>query len=89
MWGPMGGYGGYGMGWFAPAGGVLMVLFWVVLALLVAGLARWVFGGGIGRGRVGRDGARRALDILEERYARGEIEREEFLQRREDLEGRR
>lgn len=29
----------------------------------------------------------RALTILEERYARGEIEREDYLQRRRDLEG--
>ncbi len=29
---------------------------------------------------------RRALDILEERYALGEIDREEYLTRRRDLE---
>lgn len=28
-----------------------------------------------------------ALQVLEERYARGEIQREEFLQRKQDLRG--
>jgi putative membrane protein len=31
--------------------------------------------------------SRDALQILEERYARGEIDREEFLQRRQDIQG--
>ena len=31
--------------------------------------------------------SRRALDTLEDRYARGEIDREEFLSRRQDLLG--
>ncbi|MFV1962864.1 MAG: SHOCT domain-containing protein [Acidimicrobiia bacterium] len=32
------------------------------------------------------DRPRRALEILEERYARGEIDREEFFSRRSELE---
>lgn len=37
--------------------------------------------------RVSERTGRRALEILEERYARGEIQREEYLQKRRDLEG--
>jgi hypothetical protein len=40
----------------------------------------------LGRDGLDRLGARRTLD---ERYARGEIEREEYLQRRRDLGGER
>ena len=66
-------------------GGLMMVLFWgAVIALavfLVRGLTR-------GRGEKG-DGVSQprptALDLLQERYARGEIDREEYEQRRHDL----
>ncbi len=91
MWGPMdgyGGYGGYGMGWFAPWGGFLMILFWIVVILLIAGVVRWLFGGVPGLGHSNQhkpEPSRRALEILDERYARGEIGREEFMQRRDDL----
>ena len=71
---------GWGGMWLGP-------LFMLgVLALLVAfivGLTRW-FGGdrGISFGSV-----RTARDILDERYARGEIDREEYQKRRQDIDG--
>jgi putative membrane protein len=40
-------------------------------------------GSGNGGGRV-----RTARDILDERYARGEIDREEYQRRRDDIAGR-
>jgi putative membrane protein len=57
------------------------------VALLIAGivaLMRWTGGGSSdGGGRV-----RTARDILDERYARGEIDREEYQRRRDDIAGR-
>jgi putative membrane protein len=86
------GYGHYGdhmwsgggwHGWFL---GPLMMIFW--LLVLVGGvilILRWlgVSGpAGPGRGKAGSD----ALDILRERFARGEIDKAEFEERRALLE---
>ena len=65
------------------AGGLVMMLmmlvFWgLIIAGLVIGL-RWLLG-------QGRPGARdEALEILRQRYARGEIDKQEFDTRRRDL----
>ena len=67
----MWGFEHYGMGWG-------MVLVWLAPILLVAGIVYAL------RGRNGAPG-RTALDILEARYARGEIDRETFLKQRADL----
>jgi putative membrane protein len=81
-WGP-----GMHPGWWMwGAGGLVMMLmmlaFWgLVTAGIVFGV-RWL----IRQGREARPD--RALAILRERYARGEIDKEEFEARRRDLGGR-
>lgn len=65
---------------FEPSGmGFGMVLVWLIPVLLVALVIRY--------GIRSRDEKpeRTSLDILEARYARGEIDRDEFLKRRADL----
>lgn len=79
MWG---GYEGWGWGWW----GVHMLfsaLFWiVVIAAAVLGV-RWL----ASAGRVESGPPREtALDILKTRYAKGEIGREEFEQKKRDLQ---
>ena len=66
------GFEHYGMGWG-------MILVWLIPILLIALVIRNVISG--------RDGKpeRTSLDILDARYARGEIDRDEFLKRRADL----
>lgn len=71
MW-QYGGFGGFGM--------IFMLLFWVGVVLLVVWGVR-----NLGNTRVERDTSNRALEILEERYARGEIDSEEFNSRRSEL----
>jgi len=75
MWGHMSDYGGSGMG-------IGMLLLW---GLLIFG-AVMVFRCSRGSGACEkRGGEKTALDILNERYASGEIEREEFEQKKNDL----
>lgn len=71
---------------FSPWWGLLMPLFWILLiggVLLVAvSLLR--------QGRltgIGPTGGSRALEILQERYAKGEINREQYEEMRKDLAG--
>ena len=77
MWG-FDGFGG-GMGF----GGIGMILFWGLVIAGVVVLARWF--GAFGPGGARRGGERTALDILRERYAKGEIDQREFEQKRRDL----
>ncbi len=62
-------------------GSVMMLLFWAGLILLIVLAVRWI---GSGPGRIGEQAPRenRALEILEERFARGEIDKEEFEERK-------
>ena len=58
---------------------LVIVLFWVLVIVgFVVGL-RWL----LGKGRPARSDP--ALTILRERYARGEINKEEFEQKTKDL----
>jgi len=66
-----------GFGWF------FMLLFWTLLILGVVALIKWLSGEASSRGTPTQ---KSALQILEERYARGEIEREEFEQKKRDLD---
>ena len=72
-------WGGGGM-WFGP---LWMIVWLAVLVAIIVGLVRWL--GGTGGGSVGS--TRTARDILDERYARGEIDREEYMRRRQDVSG--
>lgn len=76
-------YDGYGMGWHAM-GWMGMVLFWLVPILLVLVAVKYLTGSR--RSDAPNEGANSgALAILEQRYARGEVDREEYLQKRDDL----
>ncbi len=57
-----------------------MILFWGVLLLLVVVLVRALMGQSGGSSR------KDAREILDERYARGEIDRQEYLERKKTLD---
>jgi putative membrane protein len=74
--------------WMWGFGGIFMILFWILVILAIAALVRWLAAPGGPSVTGGGGGQRkRAIELLEERYARGEIDREEFQQKKADLEG--
>lgn len=83
----MRGWYGYGsqMGAWGWIGGIAMILFWILIVIGLVVMIRFL----LARTRAERTGAsshRDALDILKERYAKGEIDREEFERKKTDLQ---
>ncbi len=80
QWGMMGGYG-YGYG-------PVHMIIWVMVLIAIVALVVWLVrsAGGLGAPQLP---PRRStgLDVLEERYARGEINRDEYLQKKRDMAG--
>ncbi len=74
-------YGGWGagnmMGWFG--GGIMMIVFWVLLIIVIVWAVRELRSKHVG------SNSSNALDILKERYAKGEINKEEFESKKKDL----
>ena len=94
MWnapyGMMGGWDGWG--WFWPFHFIIPLLFLALIITAVVLVVRYTIGWGghpMGPGRIGYGMERRssALDVLEERYARGEINRDEYLEKKRDITG--
>ncbi len=74
----------WGAGWWWAFGGVSMILLWVgLIALLVWVVMRIARGSSNGGG--GGESRKDALDIARERYAKGEITKEEFEQIKKDI----
>lgn len=87
------GYWGYGYGpGMSIAGGILMILFWVLIIVFIVVLLRramW-YDGGHDRDMRHMHRERHestALDILKERYAKGEITKQEYEDMKKDLMG--
>jgi putative membrane protein len=75
------GWGYYGMGWI---GMIIMIAFWVAVIVGIVFLIRWIIhstGSSIRKG----DPEDSPLEILRRRYARGEIQKEEFEIKKKDL----
>lgn len=83
------GYGGYGaMHGGSWLGFGLHSLVWILAIAAIVAVVIWVLRASTGSGSAAGERKPRptALEILDERYARGEIEREDYLARKTDLE---
>lgn len=72
----------WGNGWFHGFGFLMMILFWIVIFLAIVFFVKVFSAGGKKESAGSRESA---LDILQKRYAKGEITREEFNQMKEDI----
>ncbi|QDL36437.1 SHOCT domain-containing protein [Rhodoferax sediminis] len=70
------GWGGMGIGMIG------MAIFWILVIVLIVVLVGRMLGFSGGRDKRQE---KTALDLLQERYAAGEIEREEYQQKKRDL----
>ncbi len=74
----------WGHGWGGMIFGSLMMIVFIALIVgVVVLVVRWLGGGGPAQGSK----PKAALEILEERFARGEIDKDEFEERRRALQG--
>ncbi len=73
-WNNMMGWGGFGFGW------LFMLLFWILVILGVVALVRYLGNSG----KAPKD-HKTALEILKERYAKGEINKKEFEEMKKDV----
>lgn len=69
---------GAGVLWLMP---LAMIAWFALLVVVILLLVRWL---GVGSGVRGTS-SRTARDILDERYARGDIDQKEYLQRKKDI----
>lgn len=73
---------GWGMSWL---GGIFMFIFWIFIIIGIIFLVRWLIQTTREESGKNIDDSQNALDILKERYARGEINKQEFEGKKKDL----
>lgn len=79
------------MGGFGFFGFFFMIIFWGLVIWAIFAFLRCMSGGrccGLGHDGHKQDGEKKnsALDILKEKYAKGEINKKEFEEKKKDLE---
>jgi putative membrane protein len=83
-WGMMGGWSGYGGFGF----GLLHLIIWTAILIAIVAFVVWaVRAVAVPEMHYAQPRRSPGLEVLEERYARGEINRDEYLQKKKDIGG--
>lgn len=69
-------------GWGTGFGFIFMILFWALIILGIIAMVKWLAGTSA---NTGTPLSKSARQILDERYARGEIDSEEYEKKKRDL----
>jgi len=77
-------YDSWSWSWIWPFHFIIPILFWILVIAAIVMLVRYAMGREM---RMPADRRSPGLDVLEERYARGEISREEYHQKKQDILG--
>src|SRR3990167_10643419 len=86
MWG--GSMMNFGFGPFGSFGWIFMILWWVLIILGLVALIKWLTSqsrGAHNHEKLASPAGGSALNVLKERYVKGEIDKEEFEEKKKDL----